>query len=470
MSTRLTLLLMVLVLCACQVAPTSAPPQPSPPPQTTDVARPTSSGTPLPALTRTPASTLGVSAAELRGVTLSFWHPLFGQSAAAVKALTDDFNQNNIWGIRVNPGAFYNLAALEEMLTLNLKENKLPQVLLAPPEVIADWQVHNTLFAPVSKYVKESEWGLAPKELEDFPVLYQPTAEALSIPIQRSASVLFYNTTWAKELGYRNPPTTPEELRIQACAASKSLLNDDTYENDGLGGWYLDRSPLTLLGWLEAFNASPVNAQTGAVKFNTTPATGAFTFLRKLLDSACAWISPTITALDAFNRRQALFVSASLDEILSQEKIRSLVKSSDEWSILPYPSEHNSPTAFVSGLDGAILLAKPAEQLAAWLFLRWLLLPRSQATLAAAGAGLPVRASAIGLMAEFGTAHPQWGTAAQLTGRYKAAPVQAQWRVARRVLEDAAWQIFQPYVPIARIPAILAEIDTTLQELEQRQP
>lgn len=467
MSTRLALLLMVLVLCACQAAPTSAPPQPTLPPQPT-VTPPTT--TPLPALTRTTASTPGVSATELRGVTLAFWHPLFGESAAAVKALTDEFNQNNIWGIRVNLGAFYNLAALEETLNQNLKENKSPQLVLAPPEVISDWQARNNLFTPVSTFVKESEWGLAAKELEDFPAIFKPAADTHSIPIQRSASVLFYNTTWAKELGYRNPPTTPEEFRNQACAASKAILNDNTYENDGLGGWYLDRSTLTLLGWLEAFNANPVNAQSGAVSFNSAPAASAFTFLRKLLDSTCAWISPTITPLGAFNRRQALFVSASLDEVLSQEKIRSLAKSSDEWNILPYPSEYNSPSAIVSGLDGAILRAKPAEQLASWLFLRWLLLPRSQAALAAAGAGLPVRTSAIGLMAEFARAHPQWSAAVQLTGHLKPAPVQAQWRIARRVLEDAAWQIFQPYVPIKNIPVILAEIETTLAELEQHQP
>jgi len=220
---------------------------------------------------------------------------------------------------------------------------------------------------------------------------------------------------------------------------------------------------------MEAFNANPIHPQTNALKFNTTPVANAFTFLRKLLESACAWVSPT-TALDAFNRRQALFISGTLEDLLSQEKIQKLAKNSDDWSILPYPSENNSPSVYVSGLDGAILNGKPAEQLAGWLYLRWLLLPRSQAALAAAGATLPVRSSALALMADFARLHPQWSTATGLVTQFKPAPQIPQWRIAHRVLEDAAWQVFQPYVPATRIPGILAEIDSTLQELLQRQP
>ena len=73
-------------------------------------------------------------------------------------------------------------------------------------------------------------------------------------------------------------------------------------------------------------------------------------------------------------------------------------------------------------------------------------------------------------MADFGKAHPQWAAFAQTQAALKPAPQVARWRIARRILEDAAWQIFQPYVAITRIPAILAEMDTTLEELVKRQP
>ncbi len=466
---RLIPLLACLVLAACQAQPTPAPSQP-----TATVAAPiqlTATSASAPLSTPTPTSSIPVRAADLRGLTLSVWHPLGGEQARALKTIAQDFNQNNIWGIQVEMSAHYSLTALEEQLTSWYKDGKLPQVALAPSEVIADWQVGMAIIAEAAPYIQDADWGLASKESADIPAIYWPASgERSSVPILRNASLLFYNQSWAQELGYNEPPGTPEAFRAQACAASRASLNDERFDNDGQGGWFLERDPLTLLSWMETFNANPVITSTGAIAFNTTAAANTFTFLRKLLDSACAWTSKTASPGEVFSQRRALFYSGTLENLLSQERIHALNKSADRWSLLAYPAEDHSPTTLTDGMDGAILRGKPAEQLASWLFLRWLLLPRSQAALASAGATLPVRTSALELMADFGKAHPQWAGIAQSQTPLKPAPPAASWRIARRILEDAAWQIFQPYVAITRIPAILAEMDTTFEELIKRQP
>lgn len=469
MKLKLSLLFTCVLIVACQVQPTT-----SPPPPTTEVVTPSVPAvTAQPTLnaTRTPTSKIPIAAAELRGIKLNLWHPLGGEQAKALKSIMEDFNQNNIWGIQVTATSLYSLSALEEQVLFAARENKLPQVVLAPPEVIADWGAKLKVIVGLSPFIEDGEWGLAAKERIDFYNLnWQSNRERFSLPLQRNAAVLFYNQTFAQELGFSTPPATPEEFRLQACAASKKSLNDDTYDNDGQGGWFLERDPLTLLSWLEAFNAQTFQSQSGQIRFNSSPNAETFTYLRKLLDSACAWVSKTSTAAEAFAQRRAILYSGSLENLLAQERIQALAKSTDRWSLLPYPATTASPTILTSTTDGAILTSRPVEQLASWLLLRWLLLPRSQVTWASAAATLPVRSSAFESMSDFARAHPQWATVAKNQSAMKTPPQSPEWRLARRILEDAAWQIFQPYVPITRIPTILLEMDSTLEELLKRQP
>ena len=41
------------------------------------------------------------------------------------------------------------------------------------------------------------------------------------------------------------------------------------------------------------------------------------------------------------------------------------------------------------------------------------------------------------------------------------------WGQARRVLEDATWQLYQPYTRQEDIPTILVQLDAMLKELEK---
>jgi hypothetical protein len=93
-------------------------------------------------------------------------------------------------------------------------------------------------------------------------------------------------------------------------------------------------------------------------------------------------------------------------------------------------------------------------------------LPRVQAILAAAGPSLPVRKSAMDLMADFTKADPQWAIAAGwLKGQTQSLPVQAWWKVTQRVLEDGAGQVFQPFLAADKVPDVLKELDVTVAEL-----
>ena len=53
-------------------------------------------------------------------------------------------------------------------------------------------------------------------------------------------------------------------------------------------------------------------------------------------------------------------------------------KNSDVWTIQPYPVDDIKPILLVSGQDYAVLAASAEEQLASWLFIRWMIQPENQ--------------------------------------------------------------------------------------------
>jgi ABC-type glycerol-3-phosphate transport system substrate-binding protein len=318
--------------------------------------------------------------------------------------------------------------------------------------------------------LQDREWGLTAQEPGDFwPVFWQEgqvDGRRWAIPAGRNAQVLFYNQTWAEQLGFHQAPLTPADFRTQACAAAKANLADAETENDGTGGWIISDDPLALESWRLAHGAAALPVKEGqAYQFNTPPTLQAFTFLRKLADEHCAWTARNPTPYTYFAQRRALFYSGSLADLAAQEKAQAFEKSSDRWTVIAYPAENRKPLAIATGSSYALLLSTPQRQLAAWLFLHHLMLPRVQARLDAAGGLLPERAAALLEMSDYRQAHPAWAVTTTWKDVLQPAPRLASWRTVRRVLQDAAWQIFSPATKAAGIPAILTELDATIVDV-----
>jgi len=106
-------------------------------------------------------------------------------------------------------------------------------------------------------YLNDPTWGLGKDTIADIPPIFfaqdNVDGNQLGLPAQRSARFLFYNETWAHELGFDTPPTTADEFRQQACAANASYRNDSDPQNDGYGGWIVDTHWQTTYSWLLAF-------------------------------------------------------------------------------------------------------------------------------------------------------------------------------------------------------------------------
>jgi ABC-type glycerol-3-phosphate transport system substrate-binding protein len=143
-----------------------------------------------------------------------------------------------------------------------------------------------------------------------------------------------------------------------------------------------------------------------------------------------------------------------------------LFENEEQWQVIPYPQQQAQPEIFTHGDSLGILKSDPTKELASWLFIRWLSLPEQQIRLAKVNPGLPVSQSVIAQIETDRSS--QWNQVVALLDDARPAPRTAEWRVARFVLPDAAYQIFLTNVTPVQYPQIISLLDTIIADLSQQ--
>jgi len=410
-----------------------------------------------------PTPSIDVDEQALHFLTIEAWHAFSGGAKTVFEQQAERFTTSNKWGIRVIPVDYRDQASLFEAVNATLEAGMPPQMVAALPEQVLSWDAASRV-VELSPYVNDPTWGMSAEEIGGIaPVFWsqdEVNGRRLGVPALRSARYLVYNQTWAQELGFENPPTTADEFLQQACAANAAFRSDEILQNDGYGGWVVDADWQTIYSWLLAFGGGAVEDDSYA--FRTDPNLEALQFLKGLYDDHCAWLSTEPSPLDSFARRSALFITADMAVIPMMNKAMSRAENLDEWTLLPFPgSEERVLVAY--GPSYSLLGTTPEGQLAAWIFIRWLLLPENQAGWVKMAAGLPLY-----FAQATGDSQAQWEAAVAELEFARGVPQLASWRQVKYVLEDGVGVIFQVNLPQDQVPTILDEIDSMAKELNGR--
>jgi len=439
------------------------------------VTHPTIPASLAPTPTPTVLTHLQVTPTALDGVVLRFSHPYSGDTAARIEQLLTEFNQTNVWGVRVISTAAGSSGSLYSMVKASLGGDSIPNVIVAPQEFLRELSVVDNILIDLNDYIQDPQWGMNSDEVDQFlPEFWKQDTQGerqLGIPAVQNPRVLFYNLTWAQELGFEQAPATPKEFQAQACAAAKANLLNQDKKDDGTGGWIIDTDGLTMLGWLDAFGVELETDNDQAVaNFNQAGTTKVLIFLREVLDQGCAWHSRVPQPYDYFSSRQALFYSGPLADIAVQESNNVRLKSNDQWTVIRFPAIDGIPRTVTSGLSYGILAASPVEQLAAWLLVRWLAVTKHEAQLVSASGAWPVTNTAIEELAAYSQENPQWGETLQWISNVSLIPTLPGWRQERIILEDAAWQLFQTNFTPDQIPQLVEMLNETIKEVTSKNP
>lgn len=433
--------------------------------------------TPLPAIPPTPnektPSTLGVTAADLRGLQVNLWHPWTGATGAVLQVILDEFNRTNQWGVNVRASAYDGFGRLDEAVESAITTDSLPDVLVDYSYQGRHWDA-NGVMTDLTPYVNDAVWGLTPDEQADFyPGFWAEDlvtardvrqTRRLGIPFYRSAYVLFYNQSWARELGYPEPPTTPEELRVRACAAAEFVAKQGGKSSLGKGGWLITSQPGALLGWIYAFGGEATNPVSAGYRFNTPETKQAFEYMKGLQASGCAWSAEGVETQNVFADRQALIVVGSIFDIPAQREAFTRSTNLDEWIVIPFPSS-NQPVVDTYGPSLLVTRSTSAQQLAGWLVIEWLVYPPNQAKWVKEIKAYPTRLSSLNYLNESASANPQWSEALYLLPDAHSEPTLASWSVVRWTLEDAAAQLFNLQFSADQIPSLLGNLDRVAAEI-----
>jgi multiple sugar transport system substrate-binding protein len=405
---------------------------------------------------------------SLKGVGIQIWHPFFGVEASLLESQVAEFNKENDWGITIRASGKMSFTEQYSALAVVLPGTEAPQLVIALPEEALSWDARGYVI-DLTDYVGDPVYGLSAEDQSDFPPAFWRqdviAGRRLGVPAQRSANFVIYNQSWARQLGFKDAPQTEVEFREQACAAHEALALDDNPANDGKGGWLVDTNAMTFLSWMMAFGGGALEGS--GYRFLSPRNLEAAAFVKQLYDDACAWMPQDgDLQTSAFAGRKALFATAGLGELPEFRRAMAAAENADAWTVMSFPGPKQTGLA-AYGSSFVVLKSTPEEQLASWLFIRWLLSAQNQRKWVEATGLFPLRSSVRGLVGEYARSHPQWAAAVEYIPEAQTQPQLASWRQIRTMLGDGFDAMFRSNTPAGRVAEILAIMDRTASDLSQ---
>jgi len=420
-----------------------------------------------PAQTKEPTPETGsrieVNQDALRGLELTVWTPWYGTEQSLFESFVNQFNSSNPWGIKVAAQTQIDFTNLYEETTAALPTEGKPDLVIALPEHAQEWYAEGVT-SDLTKYVEDPVFGIDSSDFS-FAIWNQDLAGGarVAMPAQRTANVMLWNETWADELNIQSTPASADDFRRQACKAHDSMKKDAFTENDALGGWLVNTEPMTVYSWMLAFGGNVIEETD--YRFLTPENINSFKFLRELSETNCAWQNAA-DPLASFANREALFITVSLHDLPLVERAFVSAGNRDTWSVLPFPNGDDGVIA-VYGSSYVILNSTEEKQLAAWLFVKWLLENEQDARWVETTHLFPLRTSTLSLLGDYEKTHPHWKQAVNLLEIGDMQPPLASWRTVKVMLGDGFKHMYRVNVASGQVAAILAQMESTAKELSK---
>jgi multiple sugar transport system substrate-binding protein len=450
------------------VAPTEAPATPTTQPveATAPPAEPTAAPTTAPTEAPQPA-------ADPTGQTITFWHVWgTGLPNETMLAIVDDFNTTNEWGITVEALDQGNYSDLEDAFNAAVQSGDIPDMVTGYTNAMANWYAVDAV-VDLTPYVNDPALGLTQ---DDWAAFYSgaieggkaPDGKFFAFPISQSANVIFYNSQWANELGFDNPPTNYEEFKAQACAAAEANNNDSNPDNDGTGGLVLYTGASNVASFTFANGGTMLNADKTGYDFTDQTVVDVADFWKDLWDSGCAYSTESYPNPE-FATRKAIFTissTAGLPYQISAFEAEDAIQ--DEWTLIPFPGKDGGEAVDLFGQYVAIGNTNPERMMATWVFLKYLTSPETQAKWIEGSAYYPTRSDTLQYLDTYNQDNPIWAKGLTFLQYGMAEPAWPSWTSVRRDIGDTFSAILQG-TP-ADIPSLLSDLnDTAAQAIIETQ-
>ena len=446
-SQRLLLIFLafLFLFAACKPQEVESPVATETPGTATPAPSKTASKTSTPTLTSTPIPTveslLEKMGGQLAGVNLVLRHPWYGKAEERLNALVETFNNENDYGIKVSPVGGY---GLETMADLIGNETLDANLVIAQTYDILSANGKNA-FVDLTEFINDPELGVSDLYDESFvfnefsPLENDYFRQAIAIAYQ--PALLYYNTSWAKELGFDGIPLDLEIFTTQMMAGFEANTHDNDPNNNGTGGLFLSKSVQSAQAWYAGFDGvfSPGASH---LQFDEKALLDSYEWLKTAYAQDAHWVGAETIPYDYFARRMALAVEGGLDDLAYITAAINSSSNKDEWTTMPYPNLDGKGVIAMESLGIGILESDAHKQLASWIFARYLLEQDQQAALVEVHGYWPVTGAPAAIAPKYAKENPAWASAALPDAHYILAPEAENWAITRRIFQDAYLRVY----------------------------
>jgi len=349
---------------------------------------------------------------------ITYWHQHSGSRETELLKIIDLFNETNEYGITMTAtyqGGYGDI--FTKMLPI-LNTLEVPDVVVGYQNQTATYQLAGAMF-DLNELMDNPTWGMPAEDQADFfPGFFAQDVFSiyggarLGLPPNRSMEVLYYNQSWLTELGYDGPPTTPEEFKEMACAATATPYSGATVE--GSLGYQLSIDTSRFASWTFGFGGDIFDYENNQFAVDGDASVAAMSFLQDLFAEGCGRIvSESYGDQTDFGNGSLLFTVGSSSG-LPYYKSAVDAGAGHEWSVAALPTATGTPKQNVYGASVGIPKSTPERELAAWIFLKFYTRPDVQAQWAKFSLYFPTRASVADQMQAFFLANPAYKKAFDL--------------------------------------------------------
>lgn len=368
-------------------------------------------------------------------VSIAFWHGMSGVLNPAIDALTADFN-------KLNPGIVVNAQYQGSYATVGspYRQKLIASAAAGSPPTLAqvfpsytDQLIRANALVPMESFFKGGPDGLSEAELNDIvPALRRANTfngVMWTMPFNKSLNLLFFNVDLLKQRTL-SVPKTWDDLR----AAAKALTQEDGGKVTRYG--FVVRPTPDYFFVMLLTNGGELLQNDKAVAFNSPAGVEALQFLVDLVNKdKVAYLLPGFPDADLGAGRVAMYFATNPALAFAKEAVAG--KFTVGMALLPY---RKARATLLTGTDLAIFAkATPAQQAAAWKYVKFLTSPVGTARWAVRTFYMPVRRSALDstLMQVALRQDPDLRAGIDSVLLAKTEPSMAEWEEIRTIVGEA---------------------------------
>ena len=316
------------------------------------------------------------------GQTVVYWHQYSEDSTQdnTMSALIADFNSSNEYGITVEAIHQGHYGTIEDLMNTAILSGELPNLVAGYANAVAGW-ANEGLVVDIETLLNDPQWGFSDEEQANFNFNLLDVNKLDFAPFdgmrvawanQNSLNVFYTNLDVVEALGFeRRTPATLAEFEAISCAAGAS----EAYQ-----GYPLDTGTSHFESFVAAHGGAIFDSDAGEYIFESDAVATTMELFTRMLENNCAYLfAERYQNTGDFSLGITPFAAGSSAGIPFVTWDAATAEMTDEWVVTAFPgAEDVGATIQLFVPSQAILTAAPEQELATWLFVKYLAGPAAQ--------------------------------------------------------------------------------------------